>query len=112
LPARQPVRRKQRRTQRTVRQPSPRPVGATSAVAEAEPGEETSQAAATMPVREAPNGRASRQAPMSATRMALVARAAEMARLDVLYLGRDLRNIGVIAGLMLAIIIGLSFVLH
>jgi hypothetical protein len=49
---------------------------------------------------------------MSATRMALTARAAELARLDVIYLRHDLRNIGIIAGLMLAIIIGLSFGLH
>lgn len=52
------------------------------------------------------------QPPVSATRLALQARAAEMARLDVLYLRHDLRNIGLIAGLMLAIIIGLTFVIR
>jgi hypothetical protein len=62
--------------------------------------------------RDATTGRVARQAPMSATRMALAARAAELARLDVIYLRHDLRNVGIIAGLMLAIIIGLSFVLH
>jgi hypothetical protein len=49
---------------------------------------------------------------MSATRAALQARAAEMARLEAVYLRHDLRNIALIAGLMLAIVIGLSFVLH
>ncbi len=44
--------------------------------------------------------------------MALQARAAELARLDVVYLRHDLRNIGIIAGLMLAAVIVLSFVLH
>ncbi|HLG73283.1 MAG TPA: hypothetical protein VK009_22910 [Chloroflexota bacterium] len=44
--------------------------------------------------------------------MALQARAAELARLDVLYLRHDLRNIGIIAGLMLAVVIALSFILH
>ena len=48
---------------------------------------------------------------MSATRMALAARAIELARLDVTYLRHDLRNIGLIAGFMLAIIISLTFVL-
>jgi hypothetical protein len=54
---------------------------------------------------------APRQAGMSPTRMALAARSAEMARLDVVYLRHDLRNIALIAGLMLAIVIVLSFVL-
>jgi hypothetical protein len=49
---------------------------------------------------------------MSATRLAFAARAAEMARLDVVYLRHDLRNVALIAGLMLAAIIALTFVLH
>gem|GEM_PF-3823099 len=57
-------------------------------------------------------GPARQAAPMSATRAALQARAAEMARLEAVYLRHDLRNIALIAGLMLAIVIGLSFVLH
>lgn len=48
---------------------------------------------------------------MSATRMAFAARSSELARLDVIYLRHDLRNVAVIAGLMLAAIIALSFVL-
>ncbi len=44
--------------------------------------------------------------------MALQARAAELARLEAVYLRHDLRNIALIAGLMLAIVIGLSFALH
>ena len=44
--------------------------------------------------------------------MALAARATELARLDVLYLKHDLRNVAVIAFLMLAAVIALTFVLH
>ena len=42
--------------------------------------------------------------------MALAARTAELARLDVQYMRHDLRNVALIAGLMLAVIIGLYFV--
>ena len=49
---------------------------------------------------------------MSSARMAMAARAAELARLDVLYLKHDLRNVGVIAFLMLAAVVGLTFLLH
>jgi len=49
---------------------------------------------------------------MSSARMALAARATELARLDVLYLKHDLRNVAVIAFLMLAAVIALTFVLH
>ena len=117
MPARQSVRRKQRRTARPARQ-QPRPSASPASVAgagevqgEAQVGggqtaAATAQAAA---APSAPAARGPRQAPMSPTRMALAARAAELARLDVIYLRHDLRNVGIIAGLMLAIIIGLSF---
>ncbi|MBV8087649.1 MAG: hypothetical protein JO247_22810 [Chloroflexi bacterium] len=49
---------------------------------------------------------------MSSARMAMAARATELARLDVLYLKHDLRNVGVIAFLMLAAVVGLTFLLH
>lgn len=44
--------------------------------------------------------------------MAMAQRALELARLDVIYLRHDLRNVAMIAVLMLAIVIGLSFVLR
>ena len=109
MPARQPVRRKQRRPALPVRQQPPREANGASAAQADAPA--TSVPAAAVG-RDATTGRVARQAPMSATRMALAARAAELARLDVIYLRHDLRNVGIIAGLMLAIIIGLSFVLH
>lgn len=56
--------------------------------------------------------RSSRPAPLSSTRAALANRSIELAKLDVQYLRHDLRNVAFIAGLMLAIIIALSFVLH
>jgi hypothetical protein len=93
MPARQ-VRRKPRRQVRPLARPPVRP--STTAEGQAE------RVAATP---------AANQPGMSPTRMALAARAVELARLDVTYLRHDLRNIGLIAGLMLAIIIGLSFVL-
>jgi len=99
LPARGPVKRKQRRQVRPLRQQA-RPAGTTGGD-QAQPGE-AMQAQATTP----------RAAPVSATRMALQARAAELARLEAVYLRHDLRNIALIAGLMLAIVIGLSFALH
>jgi hypothetical protein len=49
---------------------------------------------------------------MSSARLALAARAEELARLDVLYLKHDLKGVGFIAFLMLAAIIALTFVLH
>ena len=118
MPARQSVRRKQRRTPGPARQ-QPRAAVAPSASAVQGEGEAqaggptTATATAQAPAAQSsPAARGPRQAPMSATRMALAARAAELARLDVIYLRHDLRNVGIIAGLMLAIIIGLSFVLH
>jgi hypothetical protein len=42
--------------------------------------------------------------------MALAARSADLARLDVEYMRHDLRNVALIAGLMLAVIIALYFV--
>jgi hypothetical protein len=110
LPARHPVRRKQRRPGRPVRQQQPPREASATTSAAPEPAE--ASVPATTVTRDASTGRVTRQAPMSATRMALTARAAELARLDVIYLRHDLRNIGIIAGLMLAIIIGLSFGLH
>jgi len=49
---------------------------------------------------------------MSSARMVAAARATEMARLDVLYLGHDLRNVAIIAFVMLAVILSLTFVIH
>ena len=99
LPARQPVRRKQRRQPRPVSRPPARPVDTAGAVGEATPSPATTEPRAARP-----------QPPMSATRMALAARSAEMARLDVEYMRHDLRNVALIAGLMLVVIIVLYFV--
>jgi hypothetical protein len=104
MPARQPVRRKQ--------QPRRRP-GSSPVRAQARPAAGAVEAAEAEQETAQPAARTTRQpAAVSATRMAFAARAAELARLDVVYLRHDLRNIGIIAGLMLAIIIALSFVLH
>lgn len=105
MPARQSVRRKPRRPARPVRQQQRSAFPPPESVGTVEGQQPTAQTEAAVP-------RTNRQPPMSATRMALTARAAELARLDVIYLRHDLRNVGVIAGFMLAIIIGLSFVLH
>jgi len=99
VPARQPVRRKPRRQARPLRPQPPLQRRDEAAAPEAAPA----------PAAVAPGPRPSALSP---TRMALQARAAELARLDVLYLRHDLRNIGIIAGLMLAVVIALSFILH
>ena len=95
MAARQSVRRKQRRQVRPLRQ-------------QARPA---SEAPASQPSEEGTPAQP-RQAALSPTRMALHARAAEMARLEAVYLRHDLRNIAIIVGLMLVIVVGLSFVLH
>lgn len=64
------------------------------------------------PAAPASSPRAGRAAALSSTRAALANRSVELAKLDVLYLRRDLRNVAIIAGLMLAVIIALSFVLR
>ena len=107
-PRQQHVRRKQRRPVRPLARPP-----ATQGTAEAE--EAASPMASASPstvTRDPATGRATRQPQVSATRAALLARSAEMARLDVAYLRHDLRNIVIIAGLMLVVIVALSFVIH
>jgi hypothetical protein len=105
MPARQqPVRRKSRRVS-----PS-RPVQSRPA---ARPEQETTPAVdATSPQQ--PQTASARPAGtgIAAARAAAIARANENARLDVIYMGHDLRNVGYIAGLMLVLIIVLTVVLH
>jgi len=99
LPARQPVRRKQRRQVRPLARQAVRP-----------PEAATQEAATPSTNGGATEARPARQQPqVSATRMALMARSAELARLDVEYMRHDLRNVALIAGLMLAIVIVLYF---
>lgn len=112
MPARQPVRRKQRRTVRSVRQQPMTPLASTARATAADVPAAASDPLGATANRDVAAGRVARQAPISATRVALAARSADLARLDVIYLRHDLRNVGIIASLMLAIIIGLSFVLH
>ncbi|HUZ77694.1 MAG TPA: hypothetical protein VMV93_08955 [Chloroflexota bacterium] len=53
-----------------------------------------------------------RDARLASQRAQAAARAADVARRDVAFLRHDLRYVFAIAGLMLAAIIALSFVLH
>ena len=111
MPARQPARR------RPTRRPPPRPIQRTAPVATT-PDDGAPEAAlpGSAPVSSAnqprPSGASLRAQQMSSARMAMAARATELARLDVLYLKHDLRNVGVIAFLMLAAVVGLTFLLH
>lgn len=104
MPTRPPVRRKGRRPGR----PSPRP------------GLSQTQVAADDSVSQGPEGAvatrregatiADRSA--SSARAVAAARAAELAQQEVTFLRHDLRNVLGIAGLMLVIIVALTFVLH
>ncbi|GEM_PF-5354137 len=100
MPARPPVRRKNRRPAR----PAVRPTTPRSAAV----GEEDGASAQT--VAAAPARSRQQQPPMSSTRAAMIERATALAKLDVLYMRHDLRNVAAIAGLMLAAIVALSFV--